>query len=62
VFVPPQFDEVQKRVNLEGYTCAITGLYPMYSSEFKLYERIGLDQFWHLAAWDPLNPKRPRIE
>lgn len=62
VFAPPHLDRNRQRVDLDGYTCFIAGLYPMYSSEFELYERVGLEQFWHHPGWDPLNPRRPRIE
>jgi hypothetical protein len=62
VFAPPHLDREQERVQLADYTCFITGLYPMHSSEFEIYERIGLEQFWKHPAWDPLNPHRLRIK
>lgn len=62
VFAPPHLDREQMQVELEGYTCFIAGLYPMYGSELDLYQRIGLEAFWHHPGWDPFNPKRPRIE
>jgi len=48
----------QMAVSLGGFTCNITGMYPMYRSEVALYEKLGLKQFWDLPEWDPLNPHR----
>jgi hypothetical protein len=62
VFAPPYLNPEQRRLELTDYTCFIAGLYPMYSSEFELYQRIGLEQFWHHPAWDPMNPRRLRIQ
>ena len=49
-------------VLLRGFQCNITGMYPMFSSEFALYEELGLERFWKLPGWDPLNVKRKPLK
>lgn len=58
VFAPPHLDRDQKLVRMTEYDCFIAGAYPLYSSEFDVYEKIGLEAFWHHPGWDPLNPRR----
>jgi hypothetical protein len=33
-------------------------MYPIYDGERELIRRIGLEEFWHLAGFDPWNVKR----
>ena len=33
----------------------------MYSSEFDIYNELGLEQFWHHNEWDPMNVTRVPI-
>ena len=58
LFAPPFLKKEQMSVQLADFTCNITGMYPMFSSELRLYEELGLEEFWHLPGWDPLNVKR----
>jgi len=58
IFAPPFLDKEQMAVPLKDFRCNIVGMYPMYSSEFGLYEELGLERFWKLPDWDPLNVKR----
>ena len=58
VFAPPFLKNDQKAVKLSSYACNIAGMYPMFSSEFSLYDELGLEKFWHLRGWDPLNVRR----
>lgn len=44
------------------YKININGLYPIYSSEFDAYDRIGLKEFWHHPNFDLYDVKRRRIE
>lgn len=61
VFAPPFLEKAEMAVNLRDFTCNIAGMYPMFSSEIKLYEELGLDKFWSLPEWDPLNVHRARL-
>jgi hypothetical protein len=38
--------------------CNLAGMYLMFSSELPLYDELGLERFWHLPDWDPLNVRR----
>jgi hypothetical protein len=58
MFAPLFLKKEQMAVKLRDFTCNITGMYPMFSSEFSLYQEIGLKAFWNLAGWDPLNVHR----
>ncbi len=58
IFAPPFLDKEQMAVQLKDFRCNIAGMYPMYSSEFGLYEELGLDRFWKRPDWDPFNVKR----
>jgi hypothetical protein len=58
IFAPPFLTKDQMGVQLRDYTCNISGMYPMYSSELALYEQVGLEKFWELPGWDPLNVRR----
>lgn len=58
IFAPPFLKKAQMAVRLRDYTCNIAGMYPMFSSELSLYHELGLEQFWHLPEWDPLNVQR----
>ena len=58
IFAPPFLKKDQMAVELNGFTCNIAGMYPLYSSELPLYEELGLERFWHHPEWDPLNVHR----
>ena len=61
VFAPPFLAKEEMSVQLKDYTCNIAGMYPMFSSELSLYQKIGLERFWHLPDWDPLNVHREPV-
>jgi hypothetical protein len=61
VFAPPHLSRDQKLVKMNSYDCFIAGVYPLYSTELAFYERIGMEAFWHLPGWDPMNVRRPRM-
>ena len=61
IFGPPHLDATQKSVELNDFTCHIAGMWPMYSSEFDIYNELGLEQFWHHDEWDPMNVTRAPI-
>jgi hypothetical protein len=37
-------------------------MWPVYSDEIELYNKIGLEKFWHLEGWDRMNVARPRLK
>jgi hypothetical protein len=61
LFAPPFLTKEQKSVAVEGYTVNIIGAWPMYSREFDLYQKLGLEGFWNLPDWDPMNVRRRPI-
>jgi hypothetical protein len=61
VFAPPHLEKVQMSVKLSQFKCNIVGMYPMFSSEFEMYDEIGIEKFWHLPDWDPMNPRRKPV-
>lgn len=58
IFAPPFLKKSQFSLDLGEFTCNIAGMYPMYSSEFLIYEQLGLEKFWHHPKWDPFNVTR----
>lgn len=58
IFAPPFLKKDQIAVTLIDFTCNIAGMYPMFSSELSLYHELGLERFWDLPDWDPLNVHR----
>lgn len=43
------------------YKISIAGLYPMYADELEVYEKIGLEAFWHHPDYDNYRVNRKRI-
>jgi len=43
------------------YKINIAGLYPMYSEEIDIFQKIGLKEFWHHPNFDNYNVKRRKI-
>lgn len=43
------------------YKINIAGLYPIYSDEIKVYDKIGLEAFWHHPNFDNYSVTRQRI-
>lgn len=62
IFAPPFLEKDQMAVKLKDFTCNISGMYPLFSSELSLYEELGLEQFWHLPNWDPLDVHRKPLK
>lgn len=44
-----------------GYNINIAGLYPIYSSEIKVYDKIGFEDFWHHPQFDMYDVKRDQV-
>jgi len=63
VFAPSTLDQ-KDYLNVDigaDYKINIAGLYPMYSEELGVYEKIGLEQFWHHPDYDNYSVTRKRI-
>jgi len=45
----------------EDYKINIAGLYPIYAAEIEVFEKLGLEQFWHHADYDNFSVTRKRI-
>ncbi|MBX7225570.1 MAG: suppressor of fused domain protein [Chitinophagales bacterium] len=43
------------------YKINIAGLYPMYSDELEVFEKIGLQEFWHHQNFDNYSVNRKKI-
>lgn len=63
IFAPSALDRADHAdidIGLE-YKINIVGLYPMYSEELKVYEEMGLKDFWHHKKFDNYSVTRERI-
>jgi len=58
IFFPPFLEREQAKVQLDEYLCFIYGMYPISKSEIEIYNSVGLKEFWHREAWDPLFVRR----
>ncbi|MCB2409051.1 suppressor of fused domain protein [Hymenobacter lucidus] len=45
----------------QDYKINIAGLFPIYSSEIEIYNRIGLEKFWHHPGFNQYDVNRKRI-
>jgi hypothetical protein len=63
IFAPSTLDK-NDYLNIDiglDYNISIAGLYPMYSDELDIYEKIGLKEFWHHPDYDNYSVTRRRI-
>jgi hypothetical protein len=63
IFAPSTLDK-DDYLNIEigeDYKINIAGLYPMYADELEVYEKIGLEAFWHHPDFNNYSVKRKRI-
>jgi hypothetical protein len=61
LFAPSFLDEEQSRFVLPEGTVNLVGLYPLYEDEIAIYDRIGLEAFWHADGFEMHNPKRSHV-
>jgi hypothetical protein len=61
VFAPCIGEPNQHRIELSRYPINLVEMYPLYPGEVALYQKIGLEKFWKLDDFDPLNPRRPDL-
>jgi hypothetical protein len=63
IFAPSTLDkEDYSEIDIgTDYKINIAGLYPMYSDELPIYERIGLEQFWNHPSFDNYSVNRDKI-
>jgi len=63
IFAPSILDQ-EDYLNIDigtDYKISIAGLYPMYSDELEVYEKIGLEEFWHHPDYDNYSVRRKKI-
>ncbi|MDH7461290.1 suppressor of fused domain protein [Chitinophagaceae bacterium 26-R-25] len=63
IFAPSTLDK-DGYLNIEigaDYKINIAGLYPIYADELKIYEKIGLEDFWHHPDFDNYSVTRKQI-
>ena len=63
IFAPSTLDK-DDYLNIDigtDYKINIAGLYPMYSDELEVFEKIGLEEFWHHQDFDNYSVKRKKI-
>jgi len=63
VFAPSTIDK-EDYLDIDigtDYKINIAGLYPMYSEELEVFEKIGLEAFWHHPNFDNYSLKRKKI-
>jgi hypothetical protein len=61
LFAPSFLDQEQSRFVLPDRTVNLVGLYPIYDDEIDIYDRVGLEAFWHADGFEMYNPKRGRV-
>lgn len=61
LFAPSFLDQEQAKFVLPDRTVILAGLYPVYDDEIAIYDRIGLQAFWHADGFEMYNPKRGRV-
>jgi len=61
LFAPSFLDQEQSKFVLPDRTVYLTGMYPIYDDEIAIYDRIGLEAFWHADGFEMSNPKRGRV-
>jgi hypothetical protein len=62
VFAQSILHEEVASVQLNDYKVHFSQFYPIYRSEVKVFDRIGLERFWKHEGFEIYNPKRPPIE
>lgn len=58
LFAPAFLDRENSRFELEDRVIHLVGLYPIHDEEIAIYDRIGLDAFWHAEGFELHNPAR----
>jgi len=58
VFGPSFLNQDEAKFELSDRTISLTGMYPLYEEEIELYDKIGLEKFWHREGFEIYNPKR----
>ena len=58
LFAPSFLNEEQAKLALPSKTIFLYGAYPLYPGETELFERDGLEKFWHTPGFDLYNIQR----
>ncbi len=61
LFAPSFLDGEQSKFVLPDRIVNLVGLYPVYDDEIAIYDRVGLEAFWHAEGFEMNNPHRGRV-
>lgn len=61
VYKPSFLSAEQAKFELKDRTVHLAGLYPMYEEEIKVYETLGLEDFWNAPNFEFFDVKRPKV-
>ncbi|MBO1627422.1 suppressor of fused domain protein [Bacillus arachidis] len=61
VFAPSILSKEYSEIKTPEGSIHLVGMYPIYSEEIKLYQTIGLEQFWRREGFDLYNVKRKKL-
>jgi hypothetical protein len=61
LFGPPYLSNEHQAFVVGERNICLVGAYPLHEDEVELYGRIGLQAFWHLDSYDPIDPMRPSL-
>lgn len=59
VFGNPVFRDGECRIEVGELPINVVGLYPIYTDEAALLQKVGLERFWNEGDWDPFDVRRP---
>ena len=61
VFAPSFLDKAQSKFELPDRAICLKGLYPIHDEEVAVYDRIGLEAFWHADGFEMYDPCRAPV-
>ena len=61
LFAPSFLDREQSTFVLPDRIVNLVGMYPIYDDEIAIYDRVGLEAFWHADGFEMSNPRRGRV-
>ena len=61
LFSPAFLDREQASFDLGGKPINLVAMYPLYDDEIAIYDRVGLEAFWHADGFELDNPGRARV-
>lgn len=61
LFAPGFLNRDEARFVLPDRTIHLCGMYPLYDDEIAIYDRVGLEAFWHAEGFALDDPRRGRV-